>query len=285
MKKFCLLLVGVIAFVLTSCEEKIPPQPIKVGAFKFNYVFKKKDGKILTGVERIFARGKTKNIIPVKYEKITAGFNNTFFLVYQGNEAKVVNEEGKFLFDGMSIKPESIKFLGDDFHMAPFYGFRFEDMNGKKYWWFSFRYLFSGYDDLIPCVNGFIFKKGNKYGFAKFGAYYDELKFSYIVTQEFEVTISEKYDALYEITNNLSYYNYFFLAKSRNKWMVLNSDGKMTKRAPSQINKNLVNIPIQEKVQTDVFGEIKGKSARTGQENAGLITLTLSEYTWNSYFR
>lgn len=283
MKKFCLLLVGVIAFVLTSCEEKIPSKLSEIE--ECGYVFKKKDGKILTGVEAILPNGKKQLIIPIEYDRITTCFNDNFFLVYKGNEAKVRDEYGAFEFDGISIKPESIKFLGDDFHMAPFYGFRFEDMNGKKYWWFSFRYLFSGYDDLIPCKNGFIFKKGNKYGFAKFHASYSELKSSYKVTQKLEVTISEKYDALYEVTNNLMSPNYLFLAREENKWVVLNSQGQIAKRYPPCVNKSLASLPLKDKIELDLSFKTKGGKAREGQKNAGLISVSVYDFTWSSYFQ
>ncbi|MCM1031879.1 MAG: hypothetical protein NC410_10635, partial [Oscillibacter sp.] len=158
MKKF-LLLMSVIAIVFASCE-KIPSQPTEIK--NFNYVFKKKDGKILTGVEKLLAYGKTRPFIPIEYDRITTGFNNTFFLACKGDGAKVINRDGKTELDGMNIKPESIKYMGEYFYMAPYAAYNFEDVNGQKYWWFSYRYLFTGYDDLIPCCNGFVFRKHNK---------------------------------------------------------------------------------------------------------------------------
>lgn len=281
MKKFCLLLVGVIAFVLISCEEKIPPKPT---AFDdLYYVYAKKKGKVLTGVQTHVGG----IIIPTEYERITTGFEDTKFIVYQNGEAKVFNHNGKMMLDGMSIKPESIKFLGDKNYMALGNAYRFENTAGQKYWWFMSRYLFTGYDDLIPCRNGFVFKKNNKYGFAEFRASYDELKASnrYTIDQELKVTVSEKYDALYEITNDLSY-SHFFLAKTENKWIVLDANGKPAKRYPSRINKNLINLPIKDKIERHPLTfEIPGGVARSGQEKAGLITFKISDFTWNSYFR
>lgn len=280
MKKF--LLLGVIAIVFASCET-ISPQP--TGIKGYDYVFKKKHGKILTGVEEKLAGGKRRSFISIEYEKITTGFNNTFFLVHQGNGAKVINQNKKFELDGLIIKPESIKYLGNRFYIASEDGFQFEDINGKKYWWFTFHHLFSGYDDLIPCVNGFIFKKGNKYGFAKFHASYNTLQYSHTVTQKFEVTLSEKYDALYEIVNEFGYGRYCFLAKLGDKWMVLDASGRPAKRYYPRINKNLTKLPIKEKAKTHpISGALLEDVVRFGQENAGYITFSIYEARWAPYF-
>ncbi|MCM1032028.1 MAG: hypothetical protein NC410_11380, partial [Oscillibacter sp.] len=102
---------------------------------------------------------------------------------------------------------------------------------------------------------------------------------------EYKVIIPEKYDALYEITNNLSP-NHFFLAKEENKWVVLNSQGQITKHYPPQINKNLVNLPIKDKIDYDfISGNVKDGHVRLGKNNAGLIAIAVPTMTWSSYCR
>lgn len=279
MKKF-LVLMSVMAIVFASCEEKIPPQP--TGIEDYNYVFKKKDGKILTGVEVFHSNGVRCLIIPIEYDKITTAFNDDFFLVYKGNEVKVRDEVGSFKLDGMSIRPESIEHVKNNYEPAFFKIYRFDNATGQKCWWFSFQYLLTGYDDIIPCCNGFVFKQNNKYGYAYFSPISNggSLK----IPKTHQVIASAKYDALYEVTNNLGI-NYFLLAREGNKWVVLTSQGQIAKHYPSCINKSLASLPLRDKIELDMNFRTEGGKARAGQEKAGMISVSIYDLHWNPYCR
>lgn len=279
MRRF-LLLMSVLAFVFASCEEKIPPQP--TGIEDYNYVFKKKDNKILTGVEVSHSNGIRRLIIPIEYEKITTAFSNEFFLVYKGNEAKIMDEVDAFMLDGMSIKPESIKHVKNYYEPASFDIYSFNNAAGQKCWWFSFQYLLTGYDDMIPCYNGFVFKQNNKYGFAHFR--HISNGFTYEMPKKHQVIAPAKYDALYEVTNNLGI-SYFLLAREGNKWVVLNSQGQITKRYPNCVNKNLASLPLRDKIKLNLSSQTEGGQARAGQEKAGMISVSIYDLHWNPYFR
>lgn len=279
MRRF-LLLMSVLAFAFASCEEKIPSQP--TGIKNYNYVFKKKQGKVLTGVEELWAHNKTKLRIPIEYDKITTGFNNTFFLACKGDDTKVMNRKGKFELDGMSIKPESIKYVENNSKPASFDIYSFNNAAGQKCWWFSFQYLLTGYDDMIPCRNGFVFKQNNKYGFAHFR--HISNGFTYEMPKKHQVITPAKYDALYEVTNNLGI-SYFLLAREGNKWVVLNSQGQITKRYPNCVNKNLASLPLRDKIKLILSSQTEGGQARAGQEKAGMISVSIYDLHWNPYFR
>lgn len=287
MRHLFYLLVSVIAIALTSCSEKIPSQPTGIDGYR--YVYAKKNGKVLTGVETTIGAPQGKLIIPKHFDKITTGFNNSAFIVYLGDDVKVVTLNGNFGYRGLSIDPNSIKFLGEEINdglsFVPGPGYEVKTKDGRKIWRFYTK-IFEDMDELIPCNNGAVFKKNGKYGYFDYRVIEDKTVYPPIIKEsEFRIVVKETYDALYEVGHFYSSGQYFLLGRKGNTWTVLDRMGRPIKKYPSIINKNLLKLPIKTKIRTDwMRTQMLDKVTRMGEQDAGMFLLNMDPIVWNPYF-
>lgn len=282
-----LLLFVACVLVIGYYNRDLPTEPTGINGY--NYIFKKKHGKMLVGVETTIGAPKGKMIIAAEYDKITTGFNNSAFIVYQGEDAKVITLNGKFGYRGLSIDPNSIKFLGDKINdglsFSPGPGYELRTKDGRKIWRFYTK-TFEDMDELIPCKNGAVFKKDGKYGYFDYRITVDKTVYPPRVTEsDFTITVEAQYDALFEVGEYHSFGQYFLLGRKGNVWTVLDRTGKPTKRYPSIINRKLSELPIKTKIRTDAFrSRMLDKVTRMGERDAGMFVLSMDPIFWNPYF-
>lgn len=280
-----LLLFVVCVIVIGYYYSDLPTEP--TGITGYDYVFKKQNGKVLMGVKSTMGVSAGEVIIAPQYDKITTGFNNGAFIVYQGSDAKVIGKKGKFAVRGFSIIPESITFLGNKFNagfsFVPGPGFRMKSQEGENLWWFGYAFSFGDMDELIPGCNGAIFKKNGKYGYFENKVKLDGsvLLQKYETVKKFNKTVEEKYDALFEVINYALSDKYYLLARSGNKWFVLNSKGEIIKRHHPKVSSSLLNIPMTKNFQETYTNPLQ-HIARFGEKNAGLFIFGISLADWNS---
>ena len=283
-----LLLFVTCILVIGYFNRDLPTEP--TGIDGYNYIFKKKHGKMLVGVETTIGAPEGKLIIAPQYDKITTGFNNSAFIVYQGDDAKVITLNGKFGYRGLSIDPNSIKFLGnkinDGLSFSPGPGYELKTKDGRKVWRFYTK-IFEDMDELIPCHSGAVFKKNGKYGYFDYRITVDKTVYPPKVKEStFTITVEAQYDALFEVGDFHAVGQYFLLGKKGNTWTVLDRTGKPTKKHPSIISRKLLELPIKTEVKTDAFGsKLLDKATRMGERDAGMFILNMDPIIWNSYFK
>ena len=282
--------VGLLIFVVVVLGlgyhfRDLPSEP--TGITGYDYVFKKERGKVLMGIKTTMGLSPGKFIADPQYDKITTAFNNSAFLVYQGDDVKAINLDGQFAVRGLSIVPESIKFLGNEFNagcsFVPGPGYEMESKDGQKLWWFGYKFSFGDVEKLIPGCNGAIFKKNGKYGFFEYkGKFNGEIIQQTAETvKKLKIIVKEQYDALYEVISYLSRDKFYLLARSGNKWFVLDSNGNVTKRHHPRVNSSLLKLPMTEDFM-EAYQNPLQHIARFGEKDAGFFMCGLSLTDWNS---
>lgn len=252
------LVIIILSCLAVSCG--IPPKP--TGLAFMDFIFTKKNGKILTGLKY-----QSQILLPPEYDRIefTCGEDlslSKIALASKGNDiyAYAISDE-IFLSDkpliGKVEYVQDLSFSGHSFDIGQWW--RIPTAEGDIHLVGDEGNLYGPYKEFVPCFNGYIFTdvKTGKRGYVGIKFIKKAMQNRYREGSKDNIILRPEYDEIYEVHVD-SYQEGWLYAKKDGKEYNFDLQGRLTDRFKVSLNRRIPKIRFCNNIYADVFAFQEG---------------------------